>query len=182
VRVACNDLQGDGRYDIVAGMGPGKKPRVKVFTGLDAQVIADFLAYGKNFTGGVYVATGNVTGTAFADLIVGRGAGGDPLVKVFSNNPEQMHSHDADHDHGRSARHAAPPIQPADHPDEPLDLVQICQFLAYGASYTGGVRVTSMQTQFTVEDENNFFFQLSRDDIVTTRATGSVEALARFTC
>ena len=62
-----------------------------------------------------------------------------------------------------------------------LDLVEIRQFVAYSASYTGGVRVSSMQAQFTVQNENNFF-QLSRDDIVTTRATGSVEALPRFTC
>ena len=171
VRVASNDIQGDGRFDIVAGKGPGSDPRVKVFTGLDAAVIANFLAYEDTFRGGVYVATGNATGTAFADIITGRGEGGNSLVKVFGSHSE-MHMQGHERSHGGD--------EVTTQSDMPLDLEELCCFLAYSPSYSGGVRVTSLQTQFSVEDMASNFFDYSRDDIVTTRATGNGTAPSRF--
>src|SRR5581483_11425065 len=40
--------------------------------------------YDQNFTGGVYVAAGDVNGDGFADIICGADAGGGPNVTVFS--------------------------------------------------------------------------------------------------
>ena len=88
VRVAMGDVTGDGVPDIITGAGPGGGPHVRVFDGVNGQQLAgplgSFFAFDSSFTGGVFVASGDVNGDGRADLIVGAGAGGGPHVKVFS--------------------------------------------------------------------------------------------------
>ncbi|WP_442511182.1 Ig-like domain-containing protein [Novipirellula sp. SH528] len=86
VRVASGDVNGDGTPDIITGAGPGGGPHVKVFDGLTGATLHSFFAYDPQFTGGVFVATGDVSGDGFADIITGAGAGGGPHVKVFSGS------------------------------------------------------------------------------------------------
>jgi hypothetical protein len=83
VHVAMADVNGDGVPDIITGAGPGGGPHVKVFNGANGQVIASFFAYSANFTGGVSVAAGDLTGGGKADIITGAGPGGGPHVKAF---------------------------------------------------------------------------------------------------
>jgi hypothetical protein len=84
VTVAVGDLTGDGAAEIVTGAGAGGGPHVRVvdLAGGLAEV-ASFYAYDPTFTGGVFVAVGDVTGDGVADLITGAGAGGGPHVRVF---------------------------------------------------------------------------------------------------
>jgi hypothetical protein len=85
VRVAAGDANGDGKADIVVGAGPGGGPHVQVFDGTNvAHVLQSFFAYTPSFTGGVYVAAGDVNGDGHADIVTGAGAGGGPHVQVFS--------------------------------------------------------------------------------------------------
>jgi hypothetical protein len=84
VRVAVGDFNGDGVPDIVTAPGAGGGPHVKVFDGNTGAVIQEFFAYDANFTGGVFVAVGDVNGDGTPDIITGAGAGGGPHVKVFS--------------------------------------------------------------------------------------------------
>jgi len=83
VRVAAGDVDGDGFMDIVCGAGPGALPEVKVYSGRTGAVILNFFAFG-NFSGGVYVAAGDLTGDGKADIITGAGAGGGPQVAIFN--------------------------------------------------------------------------------------------------
>jgi FG-GAP-like repeat/IPT/TIG domain len=84
-RVAAGDVNGDGRADIIVGAGPGGGPHVVVFDGTNvARVLHSFMAFAPTFTGGVYVAAGDVNGDGRADIAVGSGAGGPPRVTVFS--------------------------------------------------------------------------------------------------
>src|SRR5581483_11420783 len=83
VRVAAGDVDGDGHADIITAAGPGGAPQVKVFSGANGSLLRSFLAYDTGFTGGVFVAAGDVNGDGKADVITGAGAGGAPLVEAF---------------------------------------------------------------------------------------------------
>jgi hypothetical protein len=83
VNVAVGDVNGDGVDDIVCGSGPGGAPWVRVYDGRNGVVYQSFLAYSANFTGGVYVAVGDVTGDGHADIVTGAGQSGGPHVEVW---------------------------------------------------------------------------------------------------
>jgi hypothetical protein len=121
VRVAAADLNGDGKADIVTGAGPGGGPHVEVFSGADLSVLASFYAYAPTFTGGVFVAAGDVNGDGHADVITGAGAGGGPHVEVFDGAALAA---------GGSAAQVA-----IDHP--------LRSFYAYAPAFTGGVSVAA---------------------------------------
>lgn len=82
VRVAVGDVDGDGVPDIVAAAGAGGGPNVKVFD-LAGNEKLSFFAFVPGFTGGVFLAVGDVDGDTLADIVVGAGAGGGPNVKVI---------------------------------------------------------------------------------------------------
>jgi hypothetical protein len=91
IRVACADLTGDGFADVIAGAGPGGGPQVTIFDGRTLQLATAYYAFGPasaTFSGGVFVAAGDVTGNGLADIIVGAAPGGGPQVTVatFANN------------------------------------------------------------------------------------------------
>jgi photosystem II stability/assembly factor-like uncharacterized protein len=109
VRVATGFFNNDSKPDIITAPGPGGGPDIRIFDGATGGLIGEFYAYAPNFTGGVYVAIGDVNHDGRADIITGADAGGGPDVRVFSG----------------------------------LDGSLIRDFYAYGANFTGGVRVAS---------------------------------------
>jgi hypothetical protein len=86
VYLAAGDVDGDGRDDLVLGGGPGGGPRVLVLSGRTlfsagpaaalADPVANFFAGDSTTRDGVRVATKNLDGDAFADLVTGTGSGG----------------------------------------------------------------------------------------------------------
>lgn len=82
VRVAVGEITPDGTWDIVTGPGAGKPPLVRVYSGATSALWKEFLAYDVAFTGGVFVACGNVIATGKADIITGPGKG-PPDVRIF---------------------------------------------------------------------------------------------------
>jgi hypothetical protein len=117
VRVAVGDVNHDGVTDTVTAPGPGGGPLVNVYSGKDNSLLVSFNAYDPAFSGGVYVAAGDVNGDGFADIITAPDAGGGPLVKVFS---------------GKAI------LAGTANPDQALLLPG---FNAYDPSFLGGVRV-----------------------------------------
>jgi uncharacterized repeat protein (TIGR01451 family) len=83
VRVAVGDLNGNGVNDVVAAAGPGAGPEVNVYDGTTFQLIGAFYAFVPSFTGGLYVAVGDVFGQGYADIIVGADKGGLSMVEIF---------------------------------------------------------------------------------------------------
>lgn len=84
VRVAAGDVNGDGRADVITGAGAGGGPHVKVFNGVQGNLLRSFFAYDPGFHGGVNVAAGDVNGDGPADVVTGAGPGGGPHVRAFS--------------------------------------------------------------------------------------------------
>ncbi|MFL5340321.1 MAG: FG-GAP-like repeat-containing protein [Gemmataceae bacterium] len=86
VHVAMGDVNSDGAADVIVGAGPGGGPAVKVYDGRTFAEIASFFAYDSSFTGGVFVAVGDINGDGKAEVITGAGPGGGPHVRVFSSD------------------------------------------------------------------------------------------------
>jgi len=72
VFVACADLDGDNRDDVIVGAGPGRAPDVRTFAVSSAGAVAQssWAAYEAGFTGGVRVATGAYAGGLVAPFQV----------------------------------------------------------------------------------------------------------------
>lgn len=98
VFVAAGDVNGDGHADIITGPGRGTGPRVRVFSGVDGSRLFNFFAYSSSFTGGVFVAAGDVNGDGRADIITGSGAGAAARVRVFDGGNGQRLANFLAHD------------------------------------------------------------------------------------
>jgi hypothetical protein len=97
------------RVEIVAaGSGPGKPSRVQVYDAGSGNQKLDFSPFGA-FAGGVSVATGDVNGDQYPDVIVSAGPGMAPKVKVYDG----------------------------------IFGTELASFLAYDASFMGGVQVAA---------------------------------------
>ncbi|MFP5376563.1 MAG: CAP domain-containing protein, partial [Acidimicrobiia bacterium] len=97
VRVAVYDVDPSSPGDeVIAAPGPGGGPNVKVFRGdaqgVNAQPLYSFWAYDPRWAGGVYVACGDVSGDARAEIITGVGPGGGPNARVFTANGSLLSS------------------------------------------------------------------------------------------
>jgi hypothetical protein len=86
VNVAVGDVNNDGTLDIVTGTRASGAPQVRVFNGANQQVIGSFLAYSTSYFMGVQVATADLNGDGFSDIITSTGNGQAASVKSFSGN------------------------------------------------------------------------------------------------
>src|SRR5580692_8652150 len=79
---AVLSLPGPGPNDVITGNGPGQPGLVSIRSTTN-QLLQTLYPFGESFTGGVYVATGDVTGDGHDDLIVSTGVGTTGTVEVF---------------------------------------------------------------------------------------------------
>lgn len=83
VSVALGNIDGDNQEEIITGPGQGLEPLIKIFAP-NGVLKNSFLAYDKNFKGGVSVAIGDVNGDGQAEIITAPGAGGGPHIRIFN--------------------------------------------------------------------------------------------------
>ena len=82
VFVAGGDLTGNGRAEIVTGLGIGGAPLVRVFNDQQQQV-AELVPYSPNSLGGVRVAVSDLNFDGFDEIITGSGPGSPAVVRIF---------------------------------------------------------------------------------------------------
>ncbi|MDB5307932.1 MAG: repeat-associated core domain protein [Gemmataceae bacterium] len=82
VRTAVADFNGDGIPDVAVGTGPGAVAEVKILDGKTGAVLFDVRPF-ADFTGGVFVAAGDITGDGKADLIITPDLSGGPRVELY---------------------------------------------------------------------------------------------------
>ena len=111
----------NGDQLVVWGAGPGGGPAVQVVDATTGKVLAQFYAFSPSFTGGVFVAVGDVNGDSTPDIIVGAGAGGGPAVKVIDGTK----------------------LGQVDASGEIADSALLASFYAYNPSFGGGVTVAA---------------------------------------
>ncbi|MFO0937555.1 MAG: FG-GAP-like repeat-containing protein [Gemmataceae bacterium] len=83
VRTATADVNGDGIPDLIGAAGPGGGPHVIVVDGKTGLRMAEFFAFEQTFSGGLFVAAGDVNGDGKADLVITPDQGGGPVVAVY---------------------------------------------------------------------------------------------------
>ena len=86
VNVAVGDVTGDGKPEIVVGAGPGVQSFVRIFSANGSSVGDGFMAFDKDFFGGVNVAVGDINGDGRSEIIVAPQRGGIPAVGVYDVN------------------------------------------------------------------------------------------------
>ena len=83
-RVAVGDLNGDGTPDYIGGAAPGGPSRVVAIDGRSNAVLFSIDVFEASFTGGVFVAVGDLTGDGRAEVVVTPDQGGGPVVVIYS--------------------------------------------------------------------------------------------------
>lgn len=83
LRVAVGDVDGDNKGEILMATGKGSAPKVAVYDD-NGTYLLEFAPYAATFTGGVYVAAGDVDGDGVDEMVTGTGDGGGPHVRIFT--------------------------------------------------------------------------------------------------
>ncbi len=184
-------MQLSGASVFATGAGEGGGPHVKVYRG-NGSLVHQFMAYNTNFTGGVRVATGDVTGDRYADIITVAGPGGGPHVKVFDGRTfQEVYSFFAFEGAFRGGLTVAtgdingdgradiiigaeagggPRVRVFSKLTPTGGLTSIADFFAYDITFTGGVRVAA--GVFTPGSK--------QADLITTPGAGGGPHLRRF--
>ena len=84
VNVASGDVDGDGRLDIITGPASSGGSHVRVFSGLNQSILAQFFAFNPGYSGATRVAATTVTLDGRADIVVSTGPGSPSLVQMFN--------------------------------------------------------------------------------------------------
>jgi SdrD B-like domain/FG-GAP-like repeat/Right handed beta helix region len=69
--VAAGDVNGDGKAEIITGLGPNGPPIVMAFDGASGAPVTAFLAFPPSLRGGVTVGAGDLNGDGKAEIIAG---------------------------------------------------------------------------------------------------------------
>ncbi|MBU1038696.1 S8 family serine peptidase [Patescibacteria group bacterium] len=87
INLAVGDSDGDGKEDIIVAPGQGGGPQVRVFSG-QGKLLRQFMAFEKNFRGGVNISIGDVDGDGQNEIVTTPGEGGGPHVRMFNSKNE----------------------------------------------------------------------------------------------
>ena len=81
-RISVSDVNGDGYADLIVGSGPGSTA-VRVIDVHNGRELFNQNVFPNTFTGGVYIAAGDVDGDGRADIIAAPGMSGPPIIRAI---------------------------------------------------------------------------------------------------
>ena len=81
VSFVAEDLDTDGVKEIIAAPGPDREPEIRIFNN-KGKLLGKFMAYAKNFQGGVNVAAGDLDDDGIKEIITSPQSGA-PQVRIF---------------------------------------------------------------------------------------------------
>ncbi len=177
VDVATSDINADGVAEVIVGSGPGIESTVKVFKA-NGDLITSFIPYPK-FTGGVRVASDDINGDGKPEIVTAPSSGGGPHVKIYDSAgklQKELMVYSPKFTGGVDVATFAPSGSfaggfvvapgPGGGPHVKTynyDLKLVGEFMAYPASFSGGVRV----------DSGNFVQNNGSFEVVTVPASNS---------
>lgn len=80
----AGDVNGDGTDEIIMAPSQGSAPIIKIFSPV-GKLYKQFLAYDKNFRGGLSLASRDVDGDGFDEILAIAATGGTSQLKIFNN-------------------------------------------------------------------------------------------------
>jgi len=85
IKVAVTNIEGRQNHNkskIIVAPGPGRNSQIKIFDNR-AVLEKQFLAYGRNWLGGVNLAAGDINNDGIGEIVVGAEPGAAPHVRIF---------------------------------------------------------------------------------------------------
>lgn len=83
VRPAASDFTRDGVPDFLVGSGPGSPSQMALVNGASKQAVFTVSPFGAGFTGGVFVAAGDIDADGTPDAAASADTGGGARVRVY---------------------------------------------------------------------------------------------------
>lgn len=94
VKVALANLDGrknHNRSEIIFAPGAGREPQVKIYDSA-LQLKKQFLAYNRNWRGGLNIAAGDINNDGIAEIVLGANPGAAPHVRIFDGQAQLIES------------------------------------------------------------------------------------------
>ncbi len=83
-RTAYAQVTGDDTPDVIIGTGPGARTQVLIFDGASGNLVQTILPFESTFTGGVFVAAGDINLDGLAEVVITPDEGGGPVVAIYN--------------------------------------------------------------------------------------------------
>lgn len=156
---------------ILSAAGPGGGPQLRYFDSSGEAMGIQFFAFNEAFHGGVDIATGDVDGDGWEEIVVGAGKGGGPQVRIFSHTGELKYDGFFAFE---ESFHGGVSVATADIDNDDRDEIvvgplsgksaqikifdqwgteQTSSFVAFGEDFTGGVSLAAGDIDFDNQDE-----------------------------